>query len=521
MASAARELIDRHVADQRPIGPEDAQDEAVEGAVVGPVDGERVAGAVAVRREDPVGGRAGRRAEAHGAAAVECEVAERGVDPGRVGGLGRRQPGRTRTARGDPGRRVHRSDRAPSGERTDDLVPGVAVHCRGPTDDRDKVTVRIRTELRCARIGGGPDREAIDLDEPEAADGERRSAGRCRGHVPRPDVALRVARPDPERIGVPVDAVPGAGGRLRCAQPARPGTAIGRGLDVIADDSNVVPARPGHREQRVHLTRRERLHAGRRRRRVGHELALDGRPELGSAPVVAERPDPGPAQSVAVDEVVLRADRRRVVDVELAPRRDATVGRGAVLSLVGSPRNPLGRVVLAAVLGEVVGRSVVDDGRRGARPGAARVRRLDGAAARRPGPAVVRNAEDQLRRCDPGRVRDDRVADVVAGPAERRDRADRARGGRPVVVAHDQDGVRPASRGRVGDGVVADRARRVERDLVTTVDLVELGPDRPDEDGELGVVGRGEGLEVEVDAVGAPIADGRRDLPREIQAVGR
>src|SRR4029079_3655497 len=77
-----------------------------------------------------------------------------------------------------------------------------------------------------------------------------------------------------------------------------------------------------------------------------------------------------------------------------------------------------------------------------------------------------------------------------------------------------------ARRGGVLDRVVADPAKRVERDLVAAVDLVELGADRPDEGGELGVVRRGQRLEVEVDAVGAAIADRRRDLAGEVEPVG-
>ena len=50
------------------------------------------------------------------------------------------------------------------------------------------------------------------------------------------------------------------------------------------------------------------------------------------------------------------------------------------------------------------------------------------------------------------------------------------------------------------------------------MDPVELGADRPDEGGELGGVARRERLEVEVDAVGAAIADGGGDLAGEVEA---
>ena len=70
----------------------------------------------------------------------------------------------------------------------------------------------------------------------------------------------------------------------------------------------------------------------------------------------------------------------------------------------------------------------------------------------------------------------------------------------------------PPVAGGVLDRVVADPAGRVERQLVARGDRVQLRADRPDERGELVGVARGDRLEVEVDAVGAAIADGRRDL---------
>ena len=115
----------------------------------------------------------------------------------------------------------------------------------------------------------------------------------------------------------------------------------------------------------------------------------------------------------------------------------------------------------------------------------------------------------------------DRVADVVGRSGDRRDRSDRVRRRAAIVVAHDHDRVGAARGGRLLDRVVADPAGRVERQLVAACDLVQLGPDRPDERGELVGVGRDDRLEVEVDAVGAAVADGRRDLAGEVGPVAR
>src|SRR4029079_1640844 len=78
--------------------------------------------------------------------------------------------------------------------------------------------------------------------------------------------------------------------------------------------------------------------------------------------------------------------------------------------------------------------------------------------------------------------------------------------------------------GRVGgpggwwglDRVVADRAERVERQLVAAVDAVQLRADAADERGELALVAASQRFEVQVDAVGAPVADRGCDLPGEI-----
>ena len=113
------------------------------------------------------------------------------------------------------------------------------------------------------------------------------------------------------------------------------------------------------------------------------------------------------------------------------------------------------------------------------------------------------------------------VGQVVGRPADRRDRAGIARRAGLVVVAHDDDRVGAARSGRGLDRVVADPAHRVERELVAGRDRVELRPDRLDEGGEFVGVGRRDRLEVEVDAVGAAIADGRRDLAGEVVAGGR
>ena len=139
----------------------------------------------------------------------------------------------------------------------------------------------------------------------------------------------------------------------------------------------------------------------------------------------------------------------------------------------------------------------------------------------RPGPAVVRHAEDHLGRRDAADVGGQGVGQVVDRSADRRDRAGGPRRAGLVVVAHDHDRVGAARGGRRLDRVVADPAHRVEGELVARGDRVELRPDRLDERGELVGVGRRDRLEVEVDAVGATIADGRRDLAGEVVAGGR
>ena len=53
------------------------------------------------------------------------------------------------------------------------------------------------------------------------------------------------------------------------------------------------------------------------------------------------------------------------------------------------------------------------------------------------------------------------------------------------------------------------------------MDPVQLRPDRPDESRELGVISRSQRLEVEVDAVGTAIEDGRRDLASQVESSGR
>ena len=155
---------------------------------------------------------------------------------------------------------------------------------------------------------------------------------------------------------------------------------------------------------------------------------------------------------------------------------------------------------------------VVDHRRRRAVLRAAGVLGIELVAVRRPGAAVVGHAEDQLGRRHAGRVGLDRVGDVVGGSTDRRDRADRARARRAVVVAHDEDGVGGA-RGRRGlERVVADVAGRVEGQLVALGDGVELRADALHERDELVGVAGGEGLEVEVHAIGAAVADRDRDV---------
>src|SRR6187455_2376586 len=61
----------------------------------------------------------------------------------------------------------------------------------------------------------------------------------------------------------------------------------------------------------------------------------------------------------------------------------------------------------------------------------------------------------------------------------------------------------------------------VDGQLVARAHVVELRADLPDEGYELVLVAGRKRLEVDVDAVGAAVPDGRGDLPREVRPGGR
>ncbi len=481
----------------------DEERHRVEGAVVRPADPESIRGAVPVRRER-------RRAEA--------KAGDRRVDDGDVRRLAWREVGGRRRAGGRPGLVAELLDRAPGAERPAQAPPRVAVRGDRPAGDLEEIAGPQLADLRRARVGGGTASEPVDPDPDEAADGDRRRGRVGRRDVPGRDVAVAVPRSDAEGIAVAARGREAVGRRRRPGQPVGPRPAVARHLDVVRDDAGLIGARPGHPDALDPGDGLERPDTRPRRRRVVEELRSEGRVELGPGPVVAEGPDPDAAQAAPVDEIVLRLERRDVVDVQLAPGGDAAIGRRAVLAAVGRPGDILGRVVAPAMLGEILDRRRVDHGARVAvlLPGLRR--RVERVGRRRPGPAVVRDAEDELVAGDPGEVGVERVDDVVAGVAERRDRPGPRRTGGPVVVAHDEDRVGPARGGRRLDRVVADPAGRVEGQLVAGCDRVQTGPDLADERGELVGVARHDRLEVEVDPVGATVADGRDRLPGEVGA---
>ncbi len=306
-------------------------------------------------------------------------------------------------------------------------------------------------------------------------------------------------------------------GRLGPGQPRLPLPAVGRHLHVVVADRVHVLGGPGDREALVALARGQDVDAGLRRGRVVEELGDDRPVQLGTGPVVAQRPDARATQAGAVDHVVLGAEALGVVVVDLAPGRRAAGARAAVAPLVGDPGRPVAAVVTAAVLLGQGDRSVV--GHRGRPPvlrtGVGRGPGLVGHG--RPGPSVVRETQDELAGRDAVGERQHGVDQVVGRAAQRRDRAGRSRRGGPVVVTHDEDGVGGTRRGGGLDRVVADRAGRVERQLVPPGDPVQLRPDGPDEVDELVGAARHERLEVEVHSVGTPVPDGRRDLAGELE----
>ena len=101
------------------------------------------------------------------------------LDAGRVRRLGRGDPA---AARRDPRGTRDRRDRAPLGQRADDLVPGVAVDRQRAGQDRDEVAARVLADGRSGDAGRRADRQGIDRDDSEAAgrQGRRDAAPRSR-----------------------------------------------------------------------------------------------------------------------------------------------------------------------------------------------------------------------------------------------------------------------------------------------------------------------------------------------------
>ena len=238
------------------------------------------------------------------------------------------------------------------------------------------------------------------------------------------------------------------------------------------------------------------------------------------AAVVAQRPHAGTPEVVVVDERVAQPHRGRVVVVDLPPARHAAVGVGAVLAPVDDVRALLRGVPPAAVLGHEVHEGLVVDRGAVAVLRAALAARADVVGRGGPGAAVPRDAQDDPGRADPRRVGADGVRQVVAGARERIHGPGVRGPGGPVVVAHDEDRVRGAGLHRGLQRVVADVPGGVVRELVAGADLVELRANRPQERHELVRVGARQGLEVQVDPVGAAVADGGGRLLREVEARG-
>ena len=494
--------------------------QGVEGTAVVPADHEAVLGPVTVGREAAICDGRSRRAEARGTGAGEAHEADPGLDEGGVRRARRDRVRHAGSGRGDPDAPLDVGDRAPGRERPTHLVPGVAVGSRGAIGDREEVALRRRGDPRRRGVRGGPHVEGVGGDPEEAAGRQGRGLGVDAGHVPGGDVALAVAGTDPERIAVAVGAKVGSARRLRGGEPGDPGAAIHGGLHVVAGDAaEVVGGRPADDEALVGLGGcREGHDPGLRCRGVVEELVGQRPVELRPRPVVAEGPDPCPPQAVPVDEVVACLERRGVVEVELAPRRHAAVGRRAGLLPVGGPGRDLPAVVAAPVLGGVLRRDGVVDG-----TGVAELRArlgpgVHGVGDGGPGPAVVGDPQDHPRGGDACRVGPNGVRQVVGRPGERIDGARLVRAGRPVVVAHDEDGVRPARGEGPLQGVVAREAHGVEREVVAGGDPVELGPDRPDQRHELVLVARDERLEVEVDPVGPAVPHGGNRLAGQVEA---
>ena len=121
-------------------------------------------------------------------------------------------------------------------------------------------------------------------------------------------MALGVAGPGAERVAVALPAQPDVGRGGGAGEPGRPGPAVGRDLDVVALDGRLVGRFPADDDALVDRFGRQGGHARLGRGDVIEEPVREGLPHLGAGPLVAQRPDPGAAQAVAVDQVVARLE---------------------------------------------------------------------------------------------------------------------------------------------------------------------------------------------------------------------
>ena len=155
-----------------------------------------------------------------------------------------------------------------------------------------------------------------------------------------------------ECVSVAVAAEVHVTGRRGARQPAPPGPAVGRYLDVVACDVAVVCGSPAHHEPAVALPLAEHGDASQRRRGVVQELRAQLLVELGVGAVVAQSPHADTPQPRPVDQVVAQPQGCRIVVVDLSPGGDAAIGRAAVLLLVRDIGRGLEGIPSAAVLGD-------------------------------------------------------------------------------------------------------------------------------------------------------------------------
>ncbi len=332
---------------------------------------------------------------------------------------------------------------------------------------------------------------------------------------------MAVPSTDPERVRVPVVGQEDGAGSRRGDLPVRPCPAIRCDLDVEAGDRALVAPGPADLESGTPLRRREGDDPRGRSGGVAEELVGQRPIQLRTRSVVPEGPDPGAPEARPVDQVVAELERLGIIEIELAPGCDAAVRRRAGLLLVDGPRGLLDRVVAPPVLGGEIGGGPVDGRDRRPVLGPGDVVGVQGVRVRGPCPAVVRNAEDQLRGRDARCVGRHGVGQIVDRPAQRADGTDLGRRGASIVVAHDEDRVRATRCGRCLKRIVSDPAGRVEGQLVARSDRIEFGANAPDERGEFVRISRDDRLEIEVDAISTALRDGRGYLPGQVGPGGR